>query len=283
MAELKPLEGTNYFLWFYLPQMWASLLFLALFIILTGLQIWKMVKTRTWFCIPFVIGGIFEFLGYALRAMAYKNTDKIMPYAFFSMATLLAPALFAASIYMTLGRLVRSVHAQSLLIISDRWITRIFVAGDIASFIVQGIGCGLMVMRNQKMIKLGEDIVVAGLAIQIIIFGFFGLTAALVHQRMCKFPTQFDAGDIKYHQGLGMLYAVSVLILIRSIFRLVEFVQGREGYLLQTEWPTLVFDGMLMFLTMVVFFIWHPAKYVSRKGEGSVTELGSITERPFVK
>jgi hypothetical protein len=58
MAELKPLEGTNYFLWFYLPQMWASLLFLALFIILTGLQIWKMVKTRTWFCIPFVIGGI---------------------------------------------------------------------------------------------------------------------------------------------------------------------------------------------------------------------------------
>jgi hypothetical protein len=263
MPELQSLDGTGYFLWFYVPNLGASLLFLAVFVVATGLHTWRMVKTRTWHCIPFVIGGIFELLGYALRAFAYNNTGKIMPYAFYSMATLLAPALFAATIYMSLGRLVRAIQAQPLLLIPERWITTLFVGGDILSFIVQGGGCGLMVMRNIDLVLMGEHIVVAGLVIQIVFLGLFGLTAGRLHRRLLQqrhSHVQLVVHDA-YKLGLYILYSATALIMIRSIFRLVEFIQGREGFLLQTEWPTLVFDGAMMFATMVIYFIWHPCGY----------------------
>ncbi|KAH8888988.1 RTA1-domain-containing protein [Thozetella sp. PMI_491] len=262
MPSLQPLEGTSYYLWFYVPQLWASLLFLVFFTVLSALHAWRMAKTRTWFCIPFLVGGIFELLGYALRANAYNNTGKIMPYAFYAMATLLAPALFAASIYMTLGRLVCAVRAQSLLIIPEKWLTGLFVSGDVASFLVQGGGCGLMVMRDLRLVQIGEKVVVAGLAIQIIMFGLFGITAMVTQTRLRRsIAAQIDLKGSHWEQGFFMLYGVSLLIVVRSIFRLVEFIQGRAGYLLRTEWPALVFDATLMFLTMVVFLAWHPARW----------------------
>lgn len=53
---------------------------------------------------------------------------------------LLAPALYAASIYMILKRLVLLLQAQDYSIISVRWLTRFFVGCDILSFLTQGAG-----------------------------------------------------------------------------------------------------------------------------------------------
>jgi hypothetical protein len=148
-----------------------------------------------------------------------------MPYAFCAMATLLAPALFAASIYMTLGHLVRTIKAQSLLTMPERWIMGLFVGGDISPFTIQGGGCGLMVMKNVKYVEIGEKVVVAGLAIQIVKFGLFGVTSLLLHLRRRQQSYKIIRNK-NWEPGLYMLYAVSALIMIRSIF--------------QNEWPTLV-------------------------------------------
>jgi hypothetical protein len=53
---------------------------------------------------------------------------------------LLAPPLYAASIYMTLGRLIRFLDAESLSIVSTRWITAIFLVGDVVAFVMQAAG-----------------------------------------------------------------------------------------------------------------------------------------------
>lgn len=53
---------------------------------------------------------------------------------------LLAPPLYAASIYMTLGRLIGYLDAESLSIVSTRWITAIFLVGDIVAFVMQAAG-----------------------------------------------------------------------------------------------------------------------------------------------
>jgi hypothetical protein len=54
--------------------------------------------------------------------------------------TLLAPTLFAASIYMILGRLVRLLDAEQFALIRSRWLTKFFVMGDVLSFLSQGAG-----------------------------------------------------------------------------------------------------------------------------------------------
>lgn len=50
---------------------------------------------------------------------------------------LVAPALFAASIYMILGRIIASVDGESLSLIKKRWLTKVFVTSDVVTFIVQ--------------------------------------------------------------------------------------------------------------------------------------------------
>lgn len=62
------------------------------------------------------------------------------PYIIQSILLLLGPTLFAASIYMILGRLVVLLEADSYSMIRARWLTKVFVLGDLLSFFAQGGG-----------------------------------------------------------------------------------------------------------------------------------------------
>ena len=53
---------------------------------------------------------------------------------------LLAPPLYAATIYMTLGRLITLLDAERLSLVPIRWLTAVFVTGDVLSFLLQGAG-----------------------------------------------------------------------------------------------------------------------------------------------
>jgi hypothetical protein len=55
------------------------------------------------------------------------------------MLILVAPPLFAASIYMTLGRIIVKLDAEEMSLVPVRFLTKIFVIGDVISFLLQ---CG---------------------------------------------------------------------------------------------------------------------------------------------
>lgn len=48
----------SYKFWNYVPSVPAAVIFMLMFIVLTGLHSWKLWTTRTWFCIAFTIGGV---------------------------------------------------------------------------------------------------------------------------------------------------------------------------------------------------------------------------------
>lgn len=75
---------------------------------------------------------IVEAIGYIARATAYNQTASLMPYIIQNLFILVAPALFAASIYMTLGRIIRVVNALHLSLIKPTRLTKTFVLGDVA-------------------------------------------------------------------------------------------------------------------------------------------------------
>lgn len=63
------------------------------------------------------------------------------------------------------------------------------------------------------------------------------------------------------------LYGTSTIIWFRSVFRLIEFAQGNEGYFLSMEVWLYVFDAVLMFVVMVWFAAVHPSEvYALLKG-----------------
>ncbi|KAL1602401.1 hypothetical protein SLS60_005817 [Paraconiothyrium brasiliense] len=215
-----------------------------------------------WFCIPFVVGGIFEIIGYVGRAMAHDATGKLVPYILQSTFLLIGPILFAASLYMTLSRVIRAVDGGESSIITPRWLTRIFVFGDVFSFLIQVSGSGLRVQagtgKSSIDPKLGSYVIVGGLVFQIIIFGLYIVTTAMFHCRFTRSNVASQAIGIPWRSTLHMLYITSVLVMVRNIFRTVEYAMGNNGYLLGVEWPVYVFDASLMTLTMACFLWQYP-------------------------
>lgn len=49
-------------------------------------------------------------------------------------------ALFAASIYIILGRIILLVDGERYSLVRQKWLTKLFVAGDVLSFLLQGAG-----------------------------------------------------------------------------------------------------------------------------------------------
>lgn len=179
------------------------------------------------------------------------------PYIVANMFILLSPTLFAASIYMTLGRLIRRVGGEHLSIIRVSRLTKTFVWGDVLSFVVQGNSSSLSVLGYATWAKVA---VIAGLAIQLISFSIFWLSAIIFEKRIRASPTPESLlPGIPWKKSLYMLYTVSALIMIRSIFRVVEYVLGNDGYPLSHEWTLYVFDSLPMAIVMIIFFIWYPS------------------------
>ena len=198
---------------------------------------------------------IVQFLGYCGRAAAHSDSTKLGTYIMQTTLILIAPALFAASIYMILGRLIRVLRAESLSIIRVSWMTKIFVLGDVLSFFMQAGGGGLQASGNQN---LGQKIIIIGLFVQIFMFTLFLVTAVAFHRNILKQSTALlFSSVINWRLYLHILYITSTLILIRSIFRLIEYLQGHDGYLVSHEVFLYLFDTLLMFLVMLIFAIWY--------------------------
>ncbi|KAG5655089.1 hypothetical protein KAF25_000212 [Fusarium avenaceum] len=256
---VEPTKGGVY-LWRYLPSAVAAILFLILFLGSFLFISWKIWRTRTWFCIAFATGCFFQMLGYGIRAGARNKTNKIMPYAVQNMLILVAPALFAASIYMILGRIIRGLNADRHSLLKPAKLTRTFVLGDVLSFMIQGGGGGMSAIQNPTLVEWAERLVIFGLVVQIVIFGLFCVVSLVFHRRMLRTPTAESIGTIiPWESTLYMLYGVSLLIMVRSIFRVIEYAQGYNGYALSHEWTLYVFDTVLMWLVTVIFAWRYPS------------------------
>ena len=125
--------------------------------------------------IPFIVGGLFEIIGYIGRAASHNDPQALGPYICQAILLLVAPALFAATIYMTLARIIVQLKAEHQSVIRVNWLTKIFVVGDVLSFILQGGGGGAQSGGSLNMLHLGEKLIIVGLFIQIAFFGLFML------------------------------------------------------------------------------------------------------------
>jgi hypothetical protein len=206
-----------------------------------------------------------QVIGYGVRIYCHFYTDQLPSYVIQSALIVVAPVFYAASIYMVLGRLIRTVGGEHFSMIKPTRMSKWFIWGDFITLNVQGNGAGLT--ANDKLKDAGTYIVISGLILQLILFGVFLAVAVNFHMRMSKDVAKKSNSSpaVPWRQGLWMLYACSALIMIRSIFRVVEYVMGVDGYLLSNEWPLYVFDAALMWLCQLIFVIWFPHQFKVRK------------------
>ncbi|KAH8690994.1 RTA1 like protein-domain-containing protein [Phaeosphaeriaceae sp. PMI808] len=270
MPKLEMYQGEVY-LWEYVPSLPAAIIFASLFGLATILHTRKMVRTKMWFCVPFTTGGICEVVGYASRAIGTNNTDSLIPFLLQGIFLLLPPVFFAASLYMVYSRVVRAVQGEHFSLFSPRWSTRIFVVSDLICLNIQSTGGGLL--ANPENVKIGDAIIVSGLGLQCLIFiGFMYCCIRFHIQFRAHLVSLARPTEITWEPILYMLYSTSILILVRNIYRLVEYVMGKGSYLFMHEWTVYIFDGVLMLIVMLVYLVWYPDR-LQERGTNSMMEL----------
>ncbi|CAG7919407.1 unnamed protein product [Penicillium olsonii] len=257
--------GVDFVLYRYTPSLVAAIIFIVLFVLTTAFHLYQVIRTRSWYFLIFVAGGAC----YICRALAHNDKQNIPIYSVGTIMILLAPPLYAASIYMTLGRLIMHLDAERLSVVPVKWLTAIFVTGDVIAFLMQAAGGGIMSSGTISAMNTGESITIGGLAVQLVFFSIFIIASTIFHYRIRQNPTEESSKEqsrssrATWEVVMSGLYIASILILIRSIFRLIEYAQGNDGYLISHEAFLYVFDSMLMFFTMVAMSIFHPSKVLS--------------------
>lgn len=247
----------SFVLYRYHPSLAAAAIFVVLFALTTGFHIYQTFRKRSWFMTALVVGGLFQTIGYIGRILSSNDQYALSPYIMQTLLLLLAPALYAATIYMILGRLILLTGGERYSLVRRTWLTKIFVGGDVISFIMQGAGGGIMSSGGESGMKTGEKIIIGGLFVQILFFGLFFVTAIMFQLRGKEYLATLGS-NIPWKKHLFALYATSILILIRSVFRVIEYIQGNAGYLLRHEVFLYVFDAVLMFAVMVILNVSHP-------------------------
>ncbi|KAH7245457.1 RTA1 like protein-domain-containing protein [Fusarium tricinctum] len=262
-------------LYHYHPTVVGGVIFTLLFICTTLLHGWQLYRGRSWFLIPLTAGGFFELIGYAARCKSGNESPNwtLGPYIIQSILLLVAPALFAATIYMELGRIVLMVDGEDRVLIPKKWMTKIFVIGDVLSFILQGGGGGYQASGTLEALEGGAKVIIGGLFVQLIFFGVFIVIAIAFHRAILQKPTGRSDSGLPWKKHMFALYVGSLLIMVRSVFRAVEYLQGFDGYLLRHEAYLYIFDATLMLLVMVLFNWFHPAE-ITRILEGRGTTKG---------
>ncbi|KAF2713724.1 RTA1 like protein [Pleomassaria siparia CBS 279.74] len=262
----------------YFPSVPAAAIMSALFCIPLAWHTIRILKTRTWFCIPFVLGALFEVVGFGVRTTGKSQSKELSLYVVQYLGILLAPIFFAAAVYMFLGRLIGYTNGQSYSFIRITWLTKIFVGGDILCFFIQVVGGSLQASADDEDgNKLGGNIILGGLTLQIVIFLLFLAVAVLFHKRIHARPTARSMEtEFPWERFLHQLYIVSILITLRNIFRMTEYAMGKGSYLLIVEWPVYVFDAFPMMIVLAIASQWYVGK-IYTKGEN--TGLVSISSQ----
>ncbi|KAF8610654.1 RTA1-domain-containing protein [Ceratobasidium sp. AG-I] len=248
----------------------AAALFAALFGLTLGLHLFQAIRGGCRYLIPLLVATSMETLGYIFRIIAIKKTDILWPLIISETFIIVAPAFLAANDYMIFGRIMAFVGSEHG-IVGHGLITKLFVGADVVAILTQASG-GSMLSGNGSIstIKLGRTILIVGLALQVISFGIFMFIVVTF--------------DVKTRRSLGdrmstirpliwAFYISAILIIIRSIYRTVEFTtinfnfDEQQGYAITHEWLFYVFDSLLIIVATTVFNLVHPSNYLpNRKG-----------------
>ncbi|KAK2669649.1 Fungal transcription factor [Fusarium oxysporum f. sp. vasinfectum] len=246
----------------YEPSLPASIIFIVIFALSSTLHLFQIIKTRTWFFLPFLVGSIFETVGFIGRAIGAEQAPDYTfgPYVLQTLLLLLGPTCYAASIYMILGRYIRQLKGEQFSLIRPSWLTKIFLLGDVISIALQGIGGEKLVSADTPDDRTkGENIIIGGLIVQVLFFGLFIAVTGLFHFR---FARQSTGQPFIWQRLLVIIYVASALILIRSLFRMIEYIEGHDGELQSKEVYVLVLDAVPMTIASVSLNIFHPSKYM---------------------
>ncbi|KAF2032118.1 RTA1-domain-containing protein [Setomelanomma holmii] len=278
--EVSPRCPVNATLYGYRPDMGANAFLAALFGVCFIACLVVGIMTKTWtYTIALGIGTFLECAGYIGRIIMNNNPWNESGFKLQICALVLGPSFVAAAIYLTLKHFVLYCGPQYSLL-KPRLYPWAFVGCDFGSMVLQGIGGGMAAAggtNNKKLIDAGNQMIVAGIAFQVVTMAVCGLLVLVYIIRYKKGASKRNSIDEKsaYHHDrdngahplwkiktFGFVVALAyITVLIRCIYRLPEMAGGWGNALMRNEREFLLLDGMMVAIACVVLTVFHPAYF----------------------
>ena len=195
----------------------------------------------------------FECLGYIVRVITVHRPEK-GDYIVSLLLILLAPILTAYVNYSVTGKMLELADKR-VAGLAPVWIARIFVTSDIATFLIQGIGGAMTISDSIEVVNAGKNLVTAGLAVQLASFCLFIFVALCL-----QFQEQYElTSSVMAHKIFWGIHLTMICLIVRTVYRLIQFQSGHTGYCTVNEWTFYVFDTAAMVVAFLIYSWpdWH--------------------------
>ncbi|KAL7619981.1 hypothetical protein AAE478_010529 [Parahypoxylon ruwenzoriense] len=292
-------QYVNGSIWFYAPNKGAPVFFAVAYLATGAVHFWQAVHYKSWrltglyvFCsLLFVVGFIFRELG------AFDYTD-LIKYIVSICLCYAAPPLYELGNYYVLGRILYFVPYYSP--IHPGRVLTTFAAISMVIEALNGTGASYIANRSlpQDIQQTGQSLLKAALILQLVVVTLF-LALAATFQMRCR---KNGINHVKVNQSLLTLYISSAIILVRCIYRAVEFFDldttdfsspefdpSTLSAIIRYEWFFYVFEATLMLCNSVLLNVRHPRLwlpkstkvYLAKDGITEITGPGYKQERNF--
>jgi len=291
---------------YYQPSEAAAAVMCALFSIGFLVSFYETVRYKSWIWFVMVLAIAMEAVGYGARIASTQNVDARTIYILQYCLIILAPVIMAGVIYVVFGRILFLVVPPAsrtirLLWVPARWLTLVFVCFDIFALFLQLVGA-VMISGTQSTdsdaaskLNTGKNLATSGVYLQLAAFGLFSFIALRFHFVSRRFRDDFGR---RYQTVPGnklvtmpgtsrrfnpnwehLLWAVNgscAMILIRSIYREIDFSMNKGSALDQYEYFAYILDALPMFLLVVAYTLFPPGAYVSMGWRQPKEETGRV-------
>ncbi|VDB86414.1 unnamed protein product [Peniophora sp. CBMAI 1063] len=266
------------FFFHYKPNGHAAIFFMLWFLAATVAHIYLAVKHKMRYLIWTAgLCGVFEVIGWVGRVIASHNLEStsLIPYLLNSLFTLFGPTPLLGANFILLGRVItRLGPCYSRL--GVRKYSRIFLTCDCVAMFVQMSGGGLS--AQSKTAKLGGTISLIGIIFQLlalVVYAALGTEFLVRYLKRNPFENhtkdQYYRGDLtrRVKMLVGCMIFMTVMILVRSIYRSAELAGGYDGPVASNEKLFIIFDAVLILLALGTLVILHPSRLLIREEEAS--------------
>ncbi|KAI0871607.1 RTA1-domain-containing protein [Hypoxylon argillaceum] len=250
----------------YRPNVGVNVFFAFVYITIDAYCIYLFTKRRGWigYTVSVLLGALLELIGYASRVLGYSNPFLRMAWIIQYSSLTIAPVFTTAATYVCIGH-VAEYLGRGAFDINPKLYLRLFITSDVFALGIQSGGGGLSFGETPSAsggITLGQGIVIGGLIIQVISLStFLVLFMGVVWPSNIIRPKTFGPAnqkEKKLRTFVLILFTAIILIIGRSIFRVIEFSEGFSGSIVHNQKLFIVFDGFPIAIASTLMVVFHP-------------------------
>ncbi|KAN0003921.1 hypothetical protein ACTFIZ_010074 [Dictyostelium cf. discoideum] len=241
----------------YSPSLGLAITAVVCFSIVTLILTALSLKYKKYYFLVACVAGLLETFGYGIRILAAGTPDKIGLYIVTTLFILIPPsALAAVVLFGQLGRIIKNTGIKHPIFTPKR-IKYLFLGVDCFSIFMQASGGGLLAQSgtNPSMGNIGKGVMLASLSLALASFTVFFFTIVYLHIKVRQNKSEQDKS---WRRIFIALYFSGFLIVLRSIYRVVEYAGGHHSKIMLNEPLFYGLDTLPIFLMMSIWIPFHP-------------------------